>query len=623
MFRKGYSRKITKPLLGLTALGWIGLAYPVPTQANQPQWAQAPIQANPAGNTLDVEEYRLAPGDRLRIDNVQGREYGGDYLIPPDGNLSLPLIGTISVLGLTIEEATDLLVSRYFRFFKNPQIGVSLLTPRAVTVSVTGEVSLPGSFTFSVQDTRFPGIQFPILTQAIEQAGGTTLMADLRNIQVRRQIGNAPEQLIPIDLWEFLTTGNPRQNITLRDGDSIIIPVAPNIQITEAQRLGLASFATDINTSRTVGIIGEVKSPGTYVVKGGATQVDRISEGLPTLTRALQLAGGITATADIRRIRLRRLSTSGAEVIYDIDLWQYLQTGEPTLDPIVQEGDTIIIPTASAISMEESRQIAQSNFAANLDTPRTVIVVGEVLSPGVYVVTGGDSVGSQSPIGSRIAGLPTVTRAIQLAGGITPDADLRRVQIRRRTRTGSEQILAVDLWQMLQTGDINQNPLVEEGDSIIIPRAININPAEASQFARANFSPNNIQIFVVGEEARPPGVQQEGRLEVPPNTPLNQALLASGALNRSRVNRKEVDLIRFELNGTVTRRTIEIDLSAAINEQNNPILRNNDVIMVDRSSLARVTDAYDTITNFLLFAPRTVSIFQLLDILGILELDNR
>ncbi len=623
MFPKGYSIKITRPLFGLTALGWIGLAYPVPTQANQPLWAQAPIQANPAVNPLDVEEYRLAPGDRLRIDNVQGREYSGEYLIPPDGNLSLPLIGTVSVLGLTIQEATELFLAKYLRYFKNPQIGVSLLTPRAVTVTIAGEVSLPSSYTFSVQDTRFPGIQFPTLTQAIEQAGGTTLMADLRNIQVRRQPINTPERVIQVDLWDFLLTGNPRQNITLRDGDSIIIPVSPNIQLAEAQKLALTSFATDITTSRTVGVIGEVKSPGTYVVKGGATQIERISEGLPTITRALQLAGGITATADIRRIKLRRLSISGVEVIYDIDLWQYLQTGEITLDPIVQEGDTIIVPTASTISREEARQIAQANFAPNPDTPRTVTVVGEVLSPGVYVVAGGDTTGSQSPIGSRSGGLPTVTRAIQLAGGITPDADLRRIQIRRRTRTGSEQLLNIDLWQLLQTGDINQNPLVEEGDSIIIPTATDINPAEASQFARANFSPDNIQIFVVGEEARPPGVQQEGRLEVPPNTPLNQALLASGSLNRSRVNRKEVELLRFELNGSVTRRTIELDLSAAINEQNNPILRNNDVIIVGRSNLARVTDTYDTITNFLLFGPRTVSIFQLLDILGIIELDER
>ncbi|MGL4501488.1 MAG: SLBB domain-containing protein [Planktothrix sp.] len=619
MFCTNGLSKFSKPLTGLALISLITLSDTAPVGAKQFWMVQAPAPSGPNITPLD-EEYRLAPGDRIRIDNVQGREYGGEFLVPPDGNLSLPMIGTISVLGLSMAETADLLVSRYRRFFKYPQIGVSLLTPRAINITVVGEVSFPGSYSFAVQDTRFPGIQFPTVTQAISEAGGITLTADTRNIRINRRLINAPEQVIQINLWEFLQTGNSQQNITLRDGDAIIIPTADNIQIPEAQRLAVASFAPDLTTPRTVAIMGEVRRPGSYVVKGGTTELERLSEGLPTVTRALQLAGGVTATADIQRIQLRRRSTAGTQLTYNIDLWQFLQTGEITLDPIVQQGDMIVIPSGINRNSLEARQIAESNFAANLDTPRTVTVVGQVTNPGIYVVSGGDSIGSQPPFGSRPEGLPTVSRAIQLAGGITPEADIRRIQIRRSTKTGGTQIFNVDLWQLLQTGDSDQNPIVEDRDSIIIPTATDVNPAEATQVARANFSPETIEIFVVGEEARPPGVQQGGGIQVPPHTSLNQALLASGAFNRVRANTDAVELIRFQSNGTLTKRTVNIDLSAEINEQTNPLLRNNDVIIVNRSTLARITDTYDTFTNFLLFAPRTFALFQLLEILGVTDL---
>ena len=55
----------------------------------------------------------------------------------------------------------------------------------------------------------------------------------------------------------------------------------------------------------------------------------------------------------------------------------------------------------------------------------------------------------------------------------------------------------------------------------------------------------------MGEEVRPPGVRQEAGLEVPPNTSLNQALLASGALNRIRADRNLVDFLTLNPNGTI------------------------------------------------------------------------
>jgi len=81
-----------------------------------------------------------------------------------------------------------------------------------------------------------------------------------------------------------------------------------------------------------------------------------------------------------------------------------------------------------------------------------------------------------------------------------------------------------------------------------------------------------------------------GPIQATPNTSLNQAIMAAGGFNQSRANRKTVELIRINSNGTVTQKTITVDLSQEVNDQNNPILRHNDVIVIGRSGSAAFQD---------------------------------
>jgi polysaccharide export outer membrane protein len=123
-----------------------------------------------------------------------------------------------------------------------------------------------------------------------------------------------------------------------------------------------------------------------------------------------------------------------------------------------------------------------------------------------------------------------------------------------------------------------------------VPTAVGLTPAETAQLATASFSPNSIRVNVVGE------VTRAGVVEVPPNTPLNQAILAAGGFN-NRARRNNVDLVRLNTDGTVTRRSIAINFANGVNDQNNPMLQNNDVIIVNRSGLASVGDTLGSILN--------------------------
>ena len=814
-------RKIAKTVVGIT-LSVVAIATPIlPTQAQR----QSP-----------QDSYRLGAGDRIRIDNGDLPQQSGEYVLPTDGVLNLPLIGSISVLGLTLEQADRAITARYNRILKEPDISIRLLEPRPITIAISGEIGNPGSYTIPVIG-REPGIRYPTVTQVIQQAGGITQSADISRVQIRRRQGrgatiniraflqngnpnqditlrdgdtifiptatrvtptqarqlattsistdvnkprtvsvlgevvrpgsyvvlggntqidrttaglptitralqiaggitpaadirniqirrpnkagrtqvfrvnlwqflqagdenqdlilqdgdtifiptttinpaearqlnnvnfardiNKPrnvsvlgevtrpgsyvilggdtqidrttaglptvtralqlaggitaaadirniqirrpnqaggEQVFRVNLWEFLQAGDTNQDFVLEDGDTIFIPTLTTFNPAEARRLDNVSFSRDITKPRSVSVLGEITRPGSYVVIGGDTQIDRTTAGLPTLTRALQLAGGVTPLSDIRNIQLRRPNKFGGEQVFNINLWQFLQAGDSSQDFLLEDGDTIFIPTLTTFNPTEARLLATASFAADLTKPRTVAVVGEVKRPGPYVVLGGDT-----QIDRTTGGFPTVARAIQLAGGITPGADVRNIQIRRPTRTGVEQIIKVNFWQLLQAGDFSQDAIVQEGDTVFIPTATEINPAEVSQLAAASISPARITVRVVGEVGKP------GTIEVATNTTLSQALLVAGGINRDRAKKSEVELIRLNPNGTITQQTIAVDFSQAMDNQKNPLLRDNDIIVVNRSNLARITDALTLGVG----SGGLFPIFRILEILGL------
>ncbi|MEQ8468172.1 SLBB domain-containing protein [Coleofasciculus sp. E1-EBD-02] len=479
-------QQLTRPVGVAVSLG-VSLTLICPgsiTRAQLPTFED--LQPQPPQRSLaqSQTEYTLGGGDRIRLDILEVPQYSGEYQIPPSGSLTLPLVGSVSLEGLTEQQAAQVISARYQSVLKRPLVTVTLLSPRPFNVSVSGEVNRPGAYTLSFTGGigNDPGVQYPTVTQAIQQAGGVTLSADLRNVQVRRRQQFGSGAVITVNLWEFVQTGNPRQNLLLRDGDTVFVPILTNVNLAEARQIATSSLAPDPEEPLTVAVVGEVNRPGTYTIIE------------------------------------RNTGTAG-----------------------------------------------------------------------------------------RTLGLPTITQAIQLAGGIKPMADIRQISVRRVTKTGAEYTIPVNLWQLLQMGDFKQDTVLQEGDTIIVPTASEVSPAEATELATASFSPDTIQVSVVGEVTRP------GLVEVPPNTPLNQALLAAGGFDQKRARKSSVELIRLNPDGTVSKQTIPIDFAQGINEQRNPILRDNDIIVVNRSGVARIAD---TIETPLTAVGGIFNVFRLFEFLG-------
>lgn len=482
MTGSGLRRRLTQPVAGFTMLAFFAVAVPAPGMAQLPTFSPGGTTRVNAGQLN--EAYTLGGGDRLRLDIFDVPEYSGEYVVLVDGTLNLPVIGSVTVRGRTIETATQDISNRYARYLKRPIVTLSLLAPRPVTLAVAGEVNRPGTYTVSIAQAGGQGGQggqFPTVTQAITLAGGITQSAAVRNVEITRRATPATEQVITVDLWELLQAGNLSQDISLRDGDTVFIPAVEAINPDETRQLADASFASKEIRPINIAVVGEVARPGPYSVTGGG-----------------QGTGGATGAVTGR------------------------ETG---------------------------------------------------------VATGGGT-----------AGPPTVTKAIQVAGGITSLADIRSITIRRTTRSGEPRLINVDLWDLLRSGDLSEDVILQEGDTITIPTATVLDPAEANQLAGASFSPNTIVVNVVGE------VERGGAIPVPPNTPLNQAILAAGGFN-VRARKRSVELIRLNPNGTVEKRAIDVDLAQGINSQGNPTLRNNDVVIVKRTALASIGDTLGTVLN--------------------------
>jgi polysaccharide export outer membrane protein len=521
--------------------------------------------------------YTLGAGDRIRIEILKLPQYSSEYEVLVNGTLNLLQVGSLSVRGMTLEQAAIAIANKYTstRILRQPQVTVNLLTPRPLRIGIAGEVNRPGSYTLPIAQSQFPSV-----TQALQLAGGITQAADLRRVQINRPQPLGGEQTIDVDLWQLLQTGNLGNDLTLRDGDTIFVPTANQINLAESSQLASASFSSDKSQPINVAVLGEVGQPGTHILRpeGGLG-------GSPTVTQAIKVAGGIKPLADIRQIQVRRVAKTGSEQTIEIDLWKLLQASDIQQDLLLQNDDTVIVPTVENIDLAASFQLRGASFGPDKTQPLNITVIGEVFRPGPYTVTGSARTGAAGVPGGATGSesVPTVTRAIQIAGGIKPLADIRQIQIRRFTSTGTERKIEVDLWKLLQAGDSTQDVVLQEGDRIVVPTAPELPQEEAIEIASASFSPDTIEVNIVGEITRP------GVVKVPPNTPLNQALFAAGGFT-NRARKGSVQLIRLNPNGTVTPREISIDLAHGVSDETNPPLRNNDVIIVGRSTLAGISD---------------------------------
>jgi polysaccharide export outer membrane protein len=169
--------------------------------------------------------------------------------------------------------------------------------------------------------------------------------------------------------------------------------------------------------------------------------------------------------------------------------------------------------------------------------------------------------------------------AIQTAGGVTVNADVRNVLLRRLAgKAGAQKQTTLNLADLFANGNQLQNPVLFDGDTIIVSRALQPIPEEVLAIGQTNLAPLSISVTVIGE------VKSPGTVALPANTPLIEALFRSGGLIRRRAQKNHIELVRFNRNGTTTRQIFSYKDDLSVSNLTNPPLRNGDTIIV-RSNL--------------------------------------
>jgi polysaccharide export outer membrane protein len=302
--------------------------------------------------------------------------------------------------------------------------------------------------------------------------------------------------------------------------------------------------------------------------------------------------------------------------------------GYETTAEVMSDG-TLNLPRLGSVpvwglTMDGARERITKGYAAILRRPIVyldllqarpvrVSISGEVQRPGLYSIGQGGSnqlASTASGTGGAViqtAGWPTLVDAVQKAGGITAHGDLRRVTIQRPTAGPGSPVRTVqyNFLQVLESGGPTVNPLLYDGDSVLIPRAEQLSETELLKVASSTFAPDTISVNVVGEVERP------GAQAVKANSPLSQALLSAGGLTR-RANAGQVRLLRLEPNGTIRQSAVAYNPAAPMGSQANPPLQQGDVVVVDRHGWAKANDSLRSAVEPIAPLVNAGSLFRLL-----------
>ena len=256
--------------------------------------------ASPAAFTpfTDVpvgEDYILGPGDIFIIYLWGNVEDQYTVKVTPEGAIVIPRVGSLTVAGLTFRETRRLLESKFKEYYADFSMSITMDELRSIQVFVIGEVQRPGAYLVSGLST---------IVDALYAAGGPRKTGSLRAVKVAR----GATELATMDLYTFLIDGRKIEDIRLRSGDTVLVPVIGGV----------------------AGVAGNVRRPGIYEMKGATT-----------LRQLFEMAGGIMPTGHLQNVVVERMAANSRRIVKSFNMQDKPGTGQDQMDTLLVDGDVV------------------------------------------------------------------------------------------------------------------------------------------------------------------------------------------------------------------------------------------------------------------------------------------
>lgn len=300
-------------------------------------------------------------------------------------------------------------------------------------INVFGEVHRPGVFKYK---------EGASLVDMLMRAGGVTRYAGVEQIRV---ITNGAPQ--PFNMREYMDTGNLELMPTVGKGDTIFVP-----QMSDQVKVG----------ARTVYVIGEVKIPGAYETKEGATFFDILSN-----------AGGPTRFAEVRQMRILR--KDGSVDPFDFQAYTEQTDDAPEL-PVINPGDAILVPEKTDMNEKSWLKVSPD---------RAIMIIGAVKKPGRY----------------EWASEMSLLDLIAHAGGPIPSADTSQVKIMPRPDDTNQKPIVFDFGKFMdEGGSLEDVPVLSAGYTVEVPELPKDPNDNRSQWVRQE---SDRSIYIMGSVVAP------------------------------------------------------------------------------------------------------------------------
>lgn len=306
-------------------------------------------------------------------------------------------------------------------------------------------------------------------------------------------------------------------------------------------------------------------SNAAYVL-GSGDQVSLSVIGYPEFTGTLAIFPDGTVTLPLMgSIRASGLTPNQLSAVLTQQLRTYL------VDPVVSVGLVVMRPVV-------------------------VTVAGEVYRPGPVQLSGltGNNInplGASGAVSSitdvqlrdRLA-LPTLSSAVLLAGGVTRNADIRQISVRRPTAGGQVEVFTLNLWEAITSDTGIADIGLRDGDSVFIP-TLSGDEINRRTVASSSLAPQVVRVKVVGEVVRP------GEVAVPPNSSISSAVaIAGGPTNDAQLN--NVSLVRQDADGQIQQASIDLS-----NLTDDFQVQEGDVVVVAKKGYLSVIDGIGRVLN--------------------------